>query len=540
MPKIIECVPNFSEGIDEKVISAISESIRATPGVTLLDVDPGKSTNRTVFTFVGSPETIIDGALNAAKAAFPLIDMRKHKGEHPRLGALDVCPFIPVQDVTVEECVQVSKNFGARLAEELQIPVFLYGAASSQDYRKTMPQIRAGEYEGIEKKLKLPEWAPNFGQPTFVPSWGATVTGVRKFLIAYNINMLSTKEQAHRIALNLREKGRGENEPGRLKACQGIGWWLEESNIAQISLNMTDMDVTPMHIAYEEACKDAKELGVAVTGSELVGLVPLQAMLDAAEFYMEKEGLLVLEEDQKVHLAINRLGLSTLSPFNPKERIIEYCLQNADDNLLINKTVADFVKSVGARSAAPGGGSVSALVGALGCALGAMVAKLTYGKRQWEHLDTQMRSLLPTLHKSMLETIEMIDADTNAFNDYFSAMKLPKTSPEEVEVRNNEMQKAIVTAINVPMGLAHKLNSLWDLFDTVAKLGNINCKSDLQVAARCVEVGVQGAVHNVHINLKDLKDETLNKQLVQEANEQRDFAVSRRDFVLNTLIKRDN
>lgn len=441
MPKIIECVPNFSEGNDEKIINAISEAIRKTTGVSLLDVDPGKSTNRTVYTFVGNPDSIIEGALNAAKAAFPLIDMRNHKGEHPRMGALDVCPFIPISDVSVEECVQVSKKFGERLAEELKVPVFLYGAASNQDYRKTMPQIRAGEYEGLEEKLKAAEWKPDFGEPCFVPSWGGTVTGVRKFLIAYNVNMLSTKEQAHRIALDLREKGRSPSEPGRLKACQGIGWWLEEANIAQISLNLTDMDVTPMHVAYEEAKSGAAELGLAVTGSELVGLVPLQSILAAAEFYIEKEGLMVLEEDQKVHLAINRLGLSTLSPFNPKERIIEYCLQTDEKNLLISKTVSDFVKSVGARSAAPGGGSVSALVGALGCALAAMVGKLTYGKKQWVHLDTRMRALLPPLHGSMLRVLELVDKDTEAFNDFFSAMKLPKETPEQIATREEEMQK---------------------------------------------------------------------------------------------------
>eukprot|EP00091_Calanus_sinicus_P013972 TRINITY_DN3113_c0_g1_i1.p1 TRINITY_DN3113_c0_g1~~TRINITY_DN3113_c0_g1_i1.p1 ORF type:complete len:376 (-),score=118.14 TRINITY_DN3113_c0_g1_i1:562-1689(-) len=373
MPKIIECVPNFSEGRDQKVITAIADAVRATPGATLLDVDPGQSTNRTVYTFVGDPESIVEAALNAAKAAYPLIDMRKHKGEHPRMGALDVCPFIPISDVTVTECVEISKKFGARLAKEVGVPVFLYGAASETEYRKTMPQIRAGEYEGLEDKLKEERWAPDFGCSTFVPSWGGTVTGVRKFLIAYNINMLSTKEQAHRIALNLREKGRGDDQPGRLKACQGIGWWLEEANIAQISLNMTDMDVTPMHVAYEEAKKDAEDLKVAVTGSELVGLVPLSAMLAAADFYIEKEGLMVLDENQKVHLAINRLGLSTLSPFNPKERIIEYCLPSSSSNLLIQKTVNDFVLSVGDRSSAPGGGSVSALLAALGCGLGAMV-----------------------------------------------------------------------------------------------------------------------------------------------------------------------
>jgi len=538
MQKIIECVPNFSEGRDQKVISAISDAVRATPGATLLDVDPGQSTNRTVYTFVGDPETIIEAALNAAKAAFPLIDMRKHKGEHPRMGALDVCPFIPIRNVTVDECVEVSKKFGLRLAEEVGVPVFLYGAASNRDYRKTMPQIRAGEYEGLEEKLKDEKWAPDFGTNKFVPSWGGTVTGVRKFLIAYNINMLSTKEQAHRIALNLREKGRGDDQPGRLQACQGIGWWLEEANIAQISLNLTDMDVTPMHVAYEEAKKDATELKVAVTGSELVGLVPLSAMLDAADYYINKEGLMVLDENQKVHLAINRLGLSTLSPFNPKERIIEYCLPSSDSNRLVQKTVSDFVLSVGERSSAPGGGSVSALLAALGCGLGAMVGKLTYGKRQWESLDTTMRSIIPPLHAAMLDTLPMVDADTEAFNDYMAAMKLPKDTAEEKAKREAAMEEGLKTAVGVPLSLAKRANTVWDTLLELAAVGNINCKSDLQVAARCLETAVQGAKYNVDINLGNIKDATFKQENSEAAFKEVETAIKNRDKVLSILESR--
>jgi glutamate formiminotransferase/formiminotetrahydrofolate cyclodeaminase len=385
----------------------------------------------------------LEAALSAAKVAFGLIDMRRHKGEHPRMGALDVCPFIPVSGVTVEECVELARRFGAKLAAELDVPVFLYGAAATAAYRKTMPQIRAGEYEGLAEKLAQPDWQPDFGPSVVVPSWGATVTGVRKFLIAYNVNMVATKEQAHGIALNLREKGRGDGQPGRLKAVQGIGWWLAEANIAQISLNLTDMDVTPMHVAYEEAKKDAAAMGVAVTGSEVVGLIPLAALLEAAEYYMKAEGLMILEEDQKIHLAINRLGLSTLAPFKPKERIIEYCLaaQAAGKDRLKNLSVEDFVKSVGARTAAPGGGSVAALVGGLGAALAAMVGKLSYGRKQWAAIDGQMREVLPRLHNAMLEIIEMIDADTEAFNAYMAAMKMAKATEAEQAAREAAMQK---------------------------------------------------------------------------------------------------
>eukprot|EP00092_Neocalanus_flemingeri_P021794 GFUD01023643.1.p1 GENE.GFUD01023643.1~~GFUD01023643.1.p1 ORF type:complete len:540 (-),score=166.13 GFUD01023643.1:93-1712(-) len=538
MPKIIECVPNFSEGRDQKVITAIADAVRATPGATLLDVDPGQSTNRTVYTFVGDPQSIVEAALNAAKAAFPLIDMRKHKGEHPRMGALDVCPFIPISDVTVAECVEISKQFGARLAEEVGIPVFLYGASSDKEYRKTMPQIRAGEYEGLEERLKDDKWAPDFGSNTFVPSWGGTVTGVRKFLIAYNINMLSTKEQAHRIALNLREKGRSDDQPGRLLACQGIGWWLEEANIAQISLNLTDMDVTPMHVAYEEAKKDAQELKVAVTGSELVGLVPLSAMLEAAEFYIAKEGLMVLDDDQKVHLAINRLGLATLSPFNPKERIIEYCLPCSSSTLLIQKTVNDFVLSVGERSSAPGGGSVSAVLAALGCGLGAMVGKLTYGKKQWESLDKRMRCIIPPLHAAMLDILPMVDADTEAFNDYMVAMKLPKDTTEEKKVREDAMEAGLKIAVGVPLSLAKRSNSIWSTLLELAECGNINCKSDLQVAARCLETAVQGAKYNVDINLGNIKDVKFREENFAAAEKEADIAVENRDKVLNILAAR--
>eukprot|EP00093_Oithona_nana_P014865 14865.XXX_972284_975935_1 [CDS] Oithona nana genome sequencing. len=517
MPKVVECVPNFSEGRDRKVIDAIASSIKATPGVTLLDVDPGESTHRTVFTFVGGPESIVEGALNAAKAAFPLIDMKQHAGEHPRMGALDVCPFIPVQDISVEECVQISKQFGRRLADELGVPVYLYGAASEKEYRKTMPQIRSGEYEGLESKLKKSEWAPDFGQADFVSSWGATVTGVRKFLIAYNVNLVSTKEQAHRIALNLRTQGRNGGQAGRLKAVQGIGWWLAEKNIAQISLNLTDMDETPMHIAYEEAKKDATELNIPVTGSEVVGLLPLKALLDAAEYYMEKENLFILHEDQKVHLAINRLGLTTLSPFNAQERIIEYCLPS-NDGPLISSTLKQFINDVSARS------SVSAVVASMvlftlpGSGLAAMVGQLTYGKRQWETLDGEMRQLIPIFHLACQEMSGYIDEDTNAFNDYMTALKLPKGSEEEQLVRERALQNGLKTAVKVPMTLATKASGLFTPLKQLAKLGNINCKSDLQVSARCLATAVHGGVHNVKINLESVTDKAYVEEMTKEAS----------------------
>merc|ERR1719500_1447738 len=395
-----------------------------------------------------------------------------------------------------------------------------------------MPQIRAGEYEGLQEKLKSVEWAPDFGPASWVPSWGGTVTGVRKFLIAYNINLVSTKEQAHRIALNLRSKGRGPGQEGRLGECQGIGWWLQEANIAQISLNLTDMSVTPMHVAYEEAKKEARQLGVAVTGSELVGLVPLSSLLDAAHYYMEEEGLMVVEEEQKVHLAIARLGLSTLSPFKPKERVIEYSLPPPATPLLVQQTVTQFVASVGARTSAPGGGSVSALLAALGCGLGAMVGKLTYGKKQWEALDSRMRTVIPPLHSAMEELLKVVDRDTEAFTDYMVAMKLPKGTEEERAAREAAMQGGLQTAVGVPLALATRTNTLWPSLLELAECGNINCKSDLQVAARCLEAAVQGARHNVDINLANIKDVEFRRAKAAAAAAAAETAVRERDRVL--------
>ncbi|NXU48961.1 FTCD cyclodeaminase, partial [Turnix velox] len=302
MAKLVECVPNFSEGNKKEVIDALAEAISGTGGCTLLDVDAGASTNRTVYTFVGSPQAVVEGALRAALLARQLIDMSQHKGEHPRMGALDVCPFVPVRNVSMEECVTCARVFGQRLAAELGVPVYLYGEAAEQESRRALPDIRAGEYEGLPDKLAKPEWAPDFGPAAFVPRWGATVTGARTFLIAYNINLLSTKEQAHRIALNLRQQGRGSQQPGRLKKVQGIGWYLEEENMAQVSTNLLDFETTPLHVVYEEVRRDAEALNLPVVGSQLVGLVPKKAMLDTAEFYIKKENLFILEEEQKIRL----------------------------------------------------------------------------------------------------------------------------------------------------------------------------------------------------------------------------------------------
>lgn len=538
MRKLVECVPNFSEGRDEKIINAIAEAIKNTKGCTLLDVDPGKSTNRTVFTFVGSPDAIIEGAMNSARVARKLIDMRNHKGEHPRMGAMDVCPFIPISNVTMEECVEISKIFGKRLADELNVPVYLYEYASNLDYRKKLPQIREGEYEGLPEKIKKPEWKPDFGPAEFIPEWGATVTGARFFLIAYNVNILGTKEQAHRIALNIREAGRGPNEPGRLKETKAIGWFVEEYNMAQISINLTNYKITPPHIAFEECKKDAKKLKVAVAGSELVGLIPLEAMLMAAEYYIKKENLFILEESQKIKLVIDRLGLNSITPFDPNKKIIEYMVKEEKEAPLAKLPVKEFINAIAARTSAPGGGSASAAISAIGSALGTMVAQLTYGIRKFEKVDTQIRKILPVLYETTQKLIPMIDEDTNAFNDYMNASRLPKNTDKEKEIREKAMQEGLKKAINVPLQTMKIASSAWQALVELARYGNIASKSDIEVGAKALETGIWGAYRNVLINLPQVKDDKFKQEVLEETKEILNKSKIYCKKILNILEKR--
>ncbi len=517
MKKIVECVPNFSEGRDESIIQSIADAIAQTPGVSLLDVDPGRSTNRTVYTFVGTPEAVVEAALNSARVARKLIDMSKHTGEHPRIGAMDVCPFIPVSNVSMEECVQCAKEFGKRLAEELNVPVYLYEYASERDYRKTLPQIRAGEYEGLADKIRKPEWYPDFGPPEFIPEWGATVTGARFFLIAYNVNILGTNNQAHRIALNIREAGRGPNEPGKFKEVKAIGWFVEEYNMAQVSINLTNYKITPPHIVFEEIKKEAKDLNIAVAGSELVGLIPLEAMLMAADYYIEKENLFILDEDQKIKLVIDRLGLNSISKFEPSKRIIEYLIKEEPNEPLASLSTRKFIESIAARSSAPGGGSASAAIAAIGAGLVSMVAKLTYGVRKFEHLEQKLRKIIPPLHFAVQKLIPMIDADTNAFNDYLEAVRLPKNTDEEARVRHNAMQEGLKKAIEVPLKTMRLANEIWEYVIQTARIGNMASKSDVEVGAKALETGIWGAYKNVLINLPGIEDEHFKEKILNEA-----------------------
>jgi glutamate formiminotransferase/formiminotetrahydrofolate cyclodeaminase len=519
MDKIVECVPNVSEGRDEKIIQACADAVKAVEGVTLLDVDPGKSTNRTVFTFVGDPDSVVEAAFQFAKTAYSLIDMQKHSGEHPRMGAVDVVPFVPVANVTMEECVECAKRFGKRAGEELGVPMYLYEEASQNPGRKMLKQIRAGEYEGIKDKIYKPEWKPDYGPQEFIPKSGATVTGARFFLIAYNVNILGTREQAHRIALNIREQGRGPDAPGRLKDVKGIGWYVDEYDMAQVSMNLDNYKVTAPHIAFEECVKDAKELNLAVCGSELVGLIPLEAMLMAADYYMKKENLFILDEKQKIRLVIERLGLSSIAPFVPEKRIIEYMIRKDNAEPLASLSVRAFVELVGARTSAPGGGSVSALISALGAGLGAMMGWMSYGNVKFAHLDEIMRKLIAPMHNKMKELIPLIDADTNAFNDYMAAMRMPKGTDEEKKVRNNKMQEGLKKAIEVPLKVMRISDSCWEDMIELAKYGNINSASDLEVGAKSLETGIYGAFKNVQINMPQIEDEKYKEQILKEGAE---------------------
>ena len=517
MKKIIECVPNFSEGRNQDTINAIARAIKETKGCRILDVDPGYSTNRTVYTFVGDPEAVVEGALAAARTARKLIDMRKHKGEHPRFGAMDVCPFIPAVNISMEECINIAEKFAKKAAEELQIPIFLYEQSAKHDYRRTLPDIRQGEYEALDRKLKEPKWKPDFGPTEFIPQWGATAVGARMFLIAYNINILGTSHQAHRIALNLREAGRGEDQPGRLKDVKGMGWFVDEYNMAQVTVNLNNYKTTSIHQVFEEVKKEAAALNVGVAGSEIIGIVPLEAILMAAEFYIKRENLFILDEDQKIRLAVERLGLNSTAPFKPEEKIIEYIVSDPPDEPYAQMSLRDFILEAGSRSSAPGGGSVSAALAAMGTGLGAMAAKLTWGVRKFEALDEKMRQIIRPLHELSRELIPMIDEDTRAFNEYMEGLRMPKTNEEEKKARLEKMQKGLKNAIAVPLKTMELGNSAWDAMCDVARYGNPAAKSDIKVGARSLETGIWGAYQNVLINMKSIKDKDYKAKILSKA-----------------------
>ncbi len=535
MRKIVECVPNFSEGRDETIINTIADAIRQTKGCTLLDTDPGKSTHRTVYTFVGDPDSVIEGALAAARVARVKIDMRDHKGEHPRFGAMDVCPFIPVAGVTMEDCVEIAKKFAKRAAEELNAPFFLYEEAAEQDYRRKLPDVRKGEYEALEARLKDLLWKPDYGPCEFVPAWGATATGARMFLIAYNVNILGTSEQAHRIALNLREAGRADDEPGRLKEVKGMGWFVDEYNMAQVTVNLNNYHVTPIHVLFEAVKKEAADLNVGVAGSEIVGIVPLEALIMAADYYIAKENLFIYEENQKLRLAIERMGLNSVALFNPQEKIIEYIVAQPPNEPLASMSVRGFIEEIAARTSAPGGGSASAAIAAVGVGLGSMVAKLTYGVRKFENVDVHMRKQIPVLHELTHKLIPMIDADTSAFNEYMEGLRIPQGTEAAKAARQVKMQAGLKTAINVPLTAMRLGDAAWGALCEVARYGNPASKSDVQVGAKALQTGIWGAFQNVSINMKDVRDEAYKVKILEETEAIEKRSVEKCEEVLSIL-----
>jgi glutamate formiminotransferase/formiminotetrahydrofolate cyclodeaminase len=513
MKKIVECVPNFSEGRDMAIIDQISAEIKKNAAVELLDVDPGKDTNRTVVTFAGSPTGVEEAAFQAIKKAAELIDMSRHSGAHPRMGATDVCPFVPVAGVTMAECVEIAKKLGRRVGEELGIPVYLYEEASSNEERKSLAYIREGEYEGLAEKLKQKEFKPDFGKAVFNKKAGATVIGAREFLIAYNVNLNTRNVKlAKEIANRLREKGRivknpetgaKETIPGVLKAVRAVGWYIPEYQMAQISVNLLNYNITPLFQVFEEAEKLAAEFGLRVTGSELVGLIPLEAVLQVGRHYLRKQGgCLGVAEKELVRTAVQSLGLAEISPFKPEHKIIEYRFRKTGPLAAMN--LVDFCAELASDSPAPGGGSIAALNGALSAGLSAMVGNLTYGKKGYEEVRNEMENVSEKAQALKDFFIEAIDKDTEAFNCLMAAFALPKKSDEEKKIRQDAIDEATKGATLIPFGVLQKSLAAAELALAVARKGNRNSLSDAGVAGLTAAVCAEGALYNVLINTQEM------------------------------------
>lgn len=509
MQQLIECVPNFSEGNDLHIINQITAEIEAVEGVRLLNVDPGKATNRTVVTMVGEPKAVVEAAFRAIKKAGELIDMAKHKGEHPRMGATDVCPLIPIVNISMEETAAYATQLAKRVGEELNIPVYLYEAAQPNPQRNNLSVIRAGEYEGFFKKIQQPEWKPDFGPAVFDAKRGGTVIGARDFLVAYNVNLNTTStRRANAIAFDVREAGRmveengvKVNKPGSLKCVKAIGWYIEEYGIAQISINLTNINVTPVHIAFDEVCKKADARGIRVTGSELVGLVPLKAMLDAGRYFLEKQKRSVgVSEKELIKIAVKSMGLDELGPFKPEERIIEYMLANKADTTLIDMPLHHFADETASESPAPGGGSIAAYVGALGAALATMVANLSSHKKGWDERWQEFGNWAAKGQQYKNQLLKLVDADTHAFNRIMAAFGLPKGTDEEKALRKQAIQDATKQAIEIPFAVMQAAHGSLEVIRAMAETGNPNSVSDAGVGALCARSAVMGAFMNVRIN----------------------------------------
>ena len=528
MQPLIECVPNFSEGADLVIIKQITDQVETVEGVRLLNVDPGKATNRTVVTFVGNPEAVIEAAFLAIKKAGELIDMSRHKGEHPRMGATDVCPLIPISGISMEETAQYAQRLAKRVGEELQIPVYLYEAAQPDKTRSNLSVIRAGEYEGFFKKIKQPEWKPDFGPAEFDAKRGGTVIGARDFLVAYNVNLNTTStRRANAIAFDVREAGRNVaengvkvNKPGSLKSVKAIGWYIEEYGIAQISMNLTNINITPVHVAFDEVCRKADARGIRVTGSELVGLVPLKALTDAGKYFLRKQKRSTgVSEKELIKIAVKSMGLDELSPFKPEERIIEYLLRNKADSKLVSMSLSDFADETASESPAPGGGSISAYVGALGVSLATMVANLSSHKKGWDERWEEFSNWAEKGEVLKNELVRLVDADTKAFNQIMLAFGLPKVTDEEKAARTKAIQEATKFAIEIPFKVMQIACESMEVIKAMADIGNPNSVSDAGVGALCARSAVMGAFMNVRINAAGYDDKAFVTDILNRGRE---------------------
>jgi len=531
--RLVECVPNFSEGRNKKSIDAVAQTIATVEGVELLDVDAGASTNRTVVTFVGDPEAALEAAFQAIAKAAQLIDMRQHRGAHPRMGATDVCPFVPVTGVTMAECVELAKRLGDRVGKELSIPVYLYAEAAQSEDRRNLADVRHGEYEMLAERMRN-GFNPDFGPREFNAAAGATVIGARKFLIAYNVDLNTRSAKlANEIALEIREAGRAQRDadgniikaadgasvktPGKLPATKAVGWYVEEYQRAQVSINLVDYEQTAVHTAFDECCKEAEKLGLRVTGSEIVGLAPLTPMLMAGRHYLAKQGRSTgVPEADLVGSAVTSLGLSDVAPFDPQKKIIEYRV-SPKEKLLKDLTVADFVDELSRESPAPGGGSVAALCAALSAALTSMVANLTFGKKGFEAIGPLMNDLAVEAQKLKAEFIAAIDDDTKAFNGIGAARKLPKDTDENKRLRDQAIEQANKDATMVPLLVLEKTVKAIEIAEIVASKGNPNTLSDAGVAGLTARAAADGALYNVLINLQSLSDQTFTTAIRQRA-----------------------
>ena len=538
--KLVECVPNFSEGRDLSIIKQITDEIETVEGVKLLDVDPGQATNRTVVTIVGTPDEVIEAAFRAVKKASELIDMRSHHGAHPRFGATDVCPLVPVANITMEEVAEYSHKLAKRIGEELNIPIYCYESAAKIKERRNLAYCRSGEYEGLKDKITKPEWKPDFGSATFNASAGATAVGARDFLIAvnYNLNTTSTR-RANALAFDVREKGRPMREgnsvtgkiakdelgkeimiPGTLKATKAIGWFIDEYGIAQVSMNITNISVTPLHIAFDEVCAKAQARGLRVTGTEIVGLVPKRTLIEAGKYFLQKQQRSVgVSEKELIKIAIKSMGLDDLKPFNPEEKIIEYMLDAENkQNKLVDMTCTAFANETASESPAPGGGSISAYMAALGVSLGTMVANLSSHKAGW---DERWEEFSVWAEKGQIlkdELLHLVDEDTTAFNKIMDALGLPKGTEQEKITRKQALQDATLYATLVPFRSMEKALEGFEICKAMVKIGNPNSVTDAGVGALCCRSAVMGAFLNVKINAVGLDDKEKAKELINNGS----------------------